>query len=70
MIETTILKDKTIDGLNDQIDESEIDGWQAIGSHVAMQTYVKKTNAGRGEFDTIFEREYSITMQINKDEEN
>jgi hypothetical protein len=49
--------------LNKRIEEMSADGWEPIGSHSAVVVHSQNRYAGSQHMDTIYETEYSITMQ-------
>lgn len=50
-------------GLNKQIEEMIIEGWEPIGSHSVVVIHSQMRYSGTQHMDTLHETEYSITMQ-------
>jgi hypothetical protein len=50
-------------GLNKQIEEMIIEGWEPIGSHSVVVIHSQLRYSGTQHMDTLHETEYSITMQ-------
>jgi hypothetical protein len=49
--------------LNKKIEEMSADGWEPVGSHSAVVVHSQNRYAGSQHMDTIYETEYSISMQ-------
>jgi hypothetical protein len=49
--------------LNEKIKQAEADGWEAIGSHTAVQLHAQLKYAGKQHMETEHKAEYAQTIR-------
>ena len=62
-MEKKIITSSSASGLNQKIADMQKEGWEPIGSHSVVVVHEQNRFAGTQHKDTIFEHEYSISVQ-------